>query len=176
MPTGGPTPTTMSTLVNANTMSLFVCYNPHCMSRHKFFSTEKAFTIHFQRSPTCLAFVCRARPTITAKLFVQKRVDETFDDTVFTSTKRPKQLRCEVVNELSNVPNESFSALPIQQRKRLYATTTTMHYLTMCMTFKCLQTIHMMTLHVQHNMISVPLLNLCFQQIKMDHFAVDNTR
>ena len=56
-------------------------------------------------------FVRRARPTTIAKPVVQKHVDETFDDTVFTSTKQSKQLRCDVVNELSNVPNEPFSAL-----------------------------------------------------------------
>ncbi len=89
------------------------------MSCHKFFSTEKAFTIHFQPSPTCLAFVRRARPTKTTKPVVQKRVDKTFDDTVFTSTKRPKQLRCEAVNELSNVPNESFSALPNSTKEKV---------------------------------------------------------
>ena len=64
-------------------------------------------------------FVRRARPTTIAKPVVQKHVDETFDDTVFTSTKRPKQLRCEVVNELSNVPNESFFALPNSTKEKV---------------------------------------------------------
>ncbi len=89
------------------------------MSRHNSFSSEKAFTIHFQRSPSCLAFVRRACPRTTAKPVVQKRVDKTFDDTVFTSTKRPKQLRCELVIEFSNVPHESFSALPNSTKEKV---------------------------------------------------------
>jgi hypothetical protein len=82
------------------------------MSRHKLFTTEKAFTIHFQRSPTCLAFLRRGHSTTTTPV-AQYRVDATFDESVFTSTKRPKHLRCEVVNDLYNrsAPS-SLHALP----------------------------------------------------------------
>ena len=82
------------------------------MSRHKSFATEKAFTMHFQRSPPCLAFVRRER-AINETPPGQRRVDATFDDTVFTSTKRSKQLRCHVVNDVSNCASAAFfSALP----------------------------------------------------------------
>jgi hypothetical protein len=48
-------------LDTADALSAFVCYNPHCMARHKFFVTEKAFTMHFQLAPQCLAFLRRQR-------------------------------------------------------------------------------------------------------------------
>jgi hypothetical protein len=90
-----------TTSKQSSAQSVFVCYNPHCMSRHKSFLTEKAFTMHFQRSPMCLNYVreMSANPTLQVN---QKRIDATFADTVITSTKRHKPLRCEVRNENDN--------------------------------------------------------------------------
>ena len=68
--------------------------------------------MHFQRSPTCFQFVRRAHAT-PAQPAGQKRVDTTFDETVFTSTKRPKPLRCHVVNDISHCASAtSLTVLP----------------------------------------------------------------
>ena len=92
----------MSKLNHAHaSLSVFVCHNPHCMSRSKSFATEKAFTIHFQRSPPCFEFVRQAQAK-TPSAIGQHRAEATFDDTVFSSTKRHKQLRCEIVNDIAN--------------------------------------------------------------------------
>jgi hypothetical protein len=95
-------------------LSLFVCYNPHCMSRRNSFATEKAFTMHFQRSPLCLEFVRREQTHPPTAPIVQHCANATFDDTVFTTTNRPRQLRCEIVNDISHLapPSLPFAALP----------------------------------------------------------------
>jgi hypothetical protein len=95
-------------------LSLFVCYNPHCMSRRNSFATEKAFTMHFQRSPPCLEFVRREQTHPPTAPIVQHCANATFDDTVFTTTKRPRQLRCEIVNDILHLapPSLPFAALP----------------------------------------------------------------
>jgi Plavaka transposase len=98
-------------------LSGFECNNPNCNSRHKSFATEKAFTIHFQRSPMCFEFFCRDRETLVQPLG-HKRVDTSFDDTVVTSSKRSKPLRCHIVNDLSNsVTATFFSAMPTLESK-----------------------------------------------------------
>jgi hypothetical protein len=75
----------MSKLNHAHaSLSVFVCHNPHCMSRRKSFATEKAFTMHFQRSPPCFEFVRQAR-TKTPSAIGQHRAKATFDDTVFSN-------------------------------------------------------------------------------------------
>ena len=54
--------------------------------------------MHLQRSPLCLAFVHCDRQRISQPC-KGKRVNATFADTVVTCTKRPKALRCEIVND-----------------------------------------------------------------------------
>ena len=41
----------------AASASAFVCHNPHCTSRHTSFASEKAFTMHCQRSPIRFNFI-----------------------------------------------------------------------------------------------------------------------
>ena len=102
----------MATASNPYATSAFVCYNPHCMSRHKSFVNEKAFTMHFERSPSCLAFVRQSSATQTRPISL-KGIDATLDKTLITSTKRPKPLRCDVVNDITNCASAAaFSALP----------------------------------------------------------------
>jgi hypothetical protein len=73
------------------------------MARHKFFVTERAFTMHFQLAPQCLAFLRRQRAT-TATSAGTKRIDAILDPAVFTSTKRPRQMRGAVVNDIAALP------------------------------------------------------------------------
>ena len=92
----------MATASHPYASSALVCYNPHCMSRHKSFSTEKAFTMHFQRSPMCLDFVRQQSNANPTPPIIEKRIDATLADTVITSTKRHKPLQCEIVNDNNN--------------------------------------------------------------------------
>ncbi|KAI2501297.1 hypothetical protein MHU86_13160 [Fragilaria crotonensis] len=70
--------------------------------------------MHFQRSPLCLEFVRREQTHPPTAPIVQHCANATFDDTVFTTTKRPRQLRCEIVNDISRLapPSLPFAALP----------------------------------------------------------------
>lgn len=68
--------------------------------------------MHFQRSPMCLQYVRQMSADNPTPPVDQKHIDATFADTVITSTKRHKQLRCEVRNENDNdVIAPEFSAL-----------------------------------------------------------------
>ena len=91
------TPHVVATLKTLQSCTVFLCFNPHCVSRHNLFATEKVFTMHLQRLPLCLTFFCCDR-TMILQSCEQKRVDATFADTVVTCTKRPKALRCEIVS------------------------------------------------------------------------------
>jgi hypothetical protein len=84
------------------------------MSHQKSFASEKAFSTHFQRSPPCLAFVRQEEQSTIARPAGLKRFDEMLDETICSSSKRPKQLRCNVVNDrLANfATNISIPALP----------------------------------------------------------------
>ena len=105
----------MTTLNTSQSCAVFVCFNSHCVSRHNSFATEKAFTMHLQRSPLCLAFVHCDRQRISQPC-KGKRVNATFADTVVTCTKRPKALRCEIVNDaLDDLSANAVSGAPLLQ-------------------------------------------------------------
>ena len=78
-------PPIMSTLKHTHQASAFVCHNPHCMSRQKSFASEKAFTMHFQRSPPCLAFVRQEERSTIARPAGLKRFDEMLNETICSS-------------------------------------------------------------------------------------------
>jgi hypothetical protein len=85
------------------------------VSRHNSFATEKAFTMHLQRSPLCLAFVHCNRQQISQSC-EGKCDNATFADTVLTCTKRPKALRCEIVNDaLADLSADAVSGAPSLQ-------------------------------------------------------------
>jgi hypothetical protein len=52
------TPHVMESLKTlSKSCTVILCFNPLCVSCHNSFTTEKAFTMHRQRSPLCLAIV-----------------------------------------------------------------------------------------------------------------------
>ena len=95
-------------------VTVFVCYNPQCLSQHKAFATEKAFSMHLSRSPQCLSYLCSKSATprnVDAEpVYKHRRPQDAFDETVFKcSKKRSKPLRCDVVNE--SIAMQSFTTL-----------------------------------------------------------------
>jgi hypothetical protein len=59
-------------------------------------------------------FVCQSSATRAQPISLKQQIEDTLDDTVITSTKQPKQLRCDVVNDITSngVSVAAFSALP----------------------------------------------------------------
>ena len=94
--------------------AVILCFNPLCASCHNSFATEKAFTLHRQRSPLCLAIVHCDR-TMTPQSWERKCVDATVADTVVSCTKRPKALHCKFVNDVLHYL--SAAALSVAKRQ-----------------------------------------------------------
>ena len=90
------TPHVMATLNTLQSWAVFVCFNPHCASHHNLFATEKAFAMHLQGSPLCLAFI-RCDRTLISQSCEGKCVDATFADTAVICTKRPKHAKLSIL-------------------------------------------------------------------------------
>ena len=91
-------------------VTVYVCYNPQCLSQHKAFCTEKAFSMHISRSPQCLAYLssksATPRNVEPVPVYKHRRPQDPFDETVFKcSKKRSKPLRCDVVNDCIAMTN-----------------------------------------------------------------------
>jgi hypothetical protein len=88
----------------AASASAFVCLNPHCTSRCTSFASEKAFTMHCQRSPICFNFIRDAvrgigTMTTSQSMDVLEQNATLVGNPVITSLKRASVLRCDIINE-----------------------------------------------------------------------------
>ena len=90
-----PMSSNLSALVAA---SAYVCHNPHCTSRRTSFASEKAFTMHCQRSTACLLFI-RDEVHGSATSTTTTSHAASINNPIKTSTKQASLLRCEVINE-----------------------------------------------------------------------------
>ena len=89
---------------------LFVCPNPHCSSRRTSFATEKALTMHCQKSPPCVAYLRHDRTkTDPSALTGHKRNNSAMLNPRISSTKSATVLRCEMQN------NNDYSGTAIEE-------------------------------------------------------------
>ena len=86
--------------MSSSKVPLFICENPFCPKANKAFSNRAAYTLHMDKSPTCFSFIVKQKEGgvphgISSDC--QHRIHEDGDVT-WTSTKRPKLLRRQVVD------------------------------------------------------------------------------
>ena len=95
------TPSTLHSLTMSSNVAAFasayVCHNPHCTSHQPPFASEKAFTMHCQRSAASLVFI-RAEVRGSATSTTTSHA-VSVNNPIMTSTKRASLLRRDVINE-----------------------------------------------------------------------------
>ena len=77
------------------------------MSRRKAFANERGYTMHFQKSPSCLDFV---RQETMGAIVNRKREHSFVNNTTVSSSKKTSILRCEMVNTAKVDPSTTDSA------------------------------------------------------------------